>query len=102
MNWNSYVVRRNVNVEQWLKTRDIRDAADFLGAVRNLGLEPPSDDVISSMFPIVKEQQIKEVINESDAVSPEGSSQIATRGVVGQGDGTDQRSDRKRSSKVRS
>ena len=102
MNWNSYVLRRNINIEQWLRARDIKDAASFLNAIRSLGLEPPEGDTVSSMFPIVKEQQAKEVINESDAVSPEGGDQIAARRVVGEGDGTDQRSDRKRSSKVRS
>ena len=102
MNWNSYVLRRSINIEQWLKSRGIKDSASFLNTVRSLDLEPPDGDMISSMFPIVKEQQVKEVINESDAVSPEGGDQIAARRVVGEGDGTDQRSDRKRSSKVRS
>lgn len=101
MNWNSYILRRNIDVGRWLSTRGIKDSASFLNALSTLGLEPPENEVISSMFPIVKEQQTKEVINEPDTVSPEGSDQVATRSVASEGDGTDQRSDRKRSSKVR-
>ncbi len=101
MNWNSYVIRRKINVEQWLESKRINDRDSFLREVRLLGLEAPQELELTQMFPPAAPQQNDEVKNESASVTSERSDQVTTRGMAGERDGTDKRSDRKRASKVR-
>lgn len=101
MNWNSYVSRRNINVDQWLQARGVVDRVTFTKLLAELGLEPPDEVQLSLMFPDVNPKKVEEVKDASATVSPEGSDQVTTRSVAGEGDGTGERSDGKRSSKVR-
>ena len=98
MNWELYVSRRKINIPSWMESKGVKTQEDFLRALESLGLEPSGDEVISSLFP----QKTQEINNESVDVAAEGSDQVATRGVAPEGDGSDLRSDGKRSSKVRS
>ena len=102
MNWNVYVLRRNVNVEQWLSSRGVNDRDSFVSALASLNIEPPDDEQINSMFPPVVPNAEKGEIYEPANVTSKGSDQASTRSVVSEGDRTNQRSDRKRSTKVRS
>lgn len=101
MNWNTYVSRRNINVEQWLTSRGVGDRTAFSKLLTELGLEAPEEAQLSLMFPEVKPKKVEEVENVSVAISSEGSYQVTARSVASEGDGTGQRSDGKRTSKVR-
>jgi len=98
MNWESYVDRRKIDVSSWMGNRGITSREEFLKALEELKLEPPSDDYMSSLFP----QAQPETKNESASVAAEGSDQVTTRSVAPEGDGTDLRPDGKRTTKVRS
>lgn len=102
MNWNAYVSRRNINVEQWLAVRGVKDRITFSKLLLELGLEMPDETQMSLMFPEIKPKKVEEVKNVSVTVSPERSDQVTTRSMVGEGDRTGERSDGKRSTKVRS
>ena len=102
MNWNTYAERRNINVDQWLAARGVKDRESFIITLRSLNVEPPDDQQLLSMFPPATPTVEKGVNYESTSITSEGSNQAPTRGVVGEGDRADQRSDRKRSPKVRS
>lgn len=101
MNWNSYVIRRKINVKQWLESRKINDRDSFLREVHSLGLEAPEELELIRMFPPAVIQQSNEVKDEPASITPERSSQTTTWGVVGEGNRTGKRSDRKRTAKVR-
>lgn len=101
MNWNAYVTRRSIKVDQWLQARDVRDSQTFLRLLKELKIEPPSVDQIISMFPAAQPKVEKGVSDGSAGVTSEGSGKIATRSVAGERDGTGQRPDGKRGPKVR-
>ena len=102
MNWNAYTSRRNINAIEWLRSRGVKDRETFLKLLVELNIEPPGDDQIATMFPpAAVPNVVKGVDNGSASVSSEGSDKVATRSVDGEGDGTGQRTDGKRTSKVR-
>ena len=100
MNWNDYVVRRSIKSDQWLRARGVKDRDSFLKILRDLKVDPPDDSQIALMFPAPP--KIEEAVKDEPAtITAEGIDQAAPRSVVSEGNGTNQRSDRKRSSKVR-
>lgn len=100
MNWNDYVARRSINVSQWLQIRGVSDRESFLKVLADLKVEPPDESQFALMFPEVP--KIEEAVrDESATVTPEGVDQAPTRSVASEGDGTGQRPNRKRTSKVR-
>lgn len=102
MNWNTYVLRRNVNIDRWLESRSVKDRESFITILKSLNIEPPDDAQLFSMFPPAIPKVEKGVIYESTNVTSEGSDQASARSVVSEGNRADQRSNGKRSSKVRS
>lgn len=101
MNWNSYVSRRNINVDQWLQVRGLRDRESFLKILRELAIEAPEESQIDAMFPATLSKLGKGVEDGASNVTSEGSNQAPARSVVGEGDRSSQRTDWKRASKVR-
>lgn len=98
MNWELYVNRRRINVPSWISANGVKNRDDFVRILDGLGVEPPGDDVINALLP----KEIPENKDEPANGTPEGSDQVTTRSVAAEGDRTNLRSDRKRSSKVRS
>lgn len=97
MNWELYVSRRRIDVTTWMTTRNVKTKDDFLRVLESLGVEAPGEEAISSLFP----QKTPEIKNEPADVTPEGIDQVTTRSLAPEGDGSDLRSDVKRTSKVR-
>jgi len=102
MNWNNYVLRRNIDVKQWLAVRGVKDRADFINLLKKLRLEAPDEAQLSSMFPEMKSKKIEKIADAPAVVPSEGSDQVTTQSVAGEGDVVSERFDGKRSSKVRS
>ena len=102
MNWNTYVARRGIVPHLWLISRGVTDRESFIQLLSELKIEPPDDEQITLMFPAMQPNTERKIKDESASASTERSDQVATRSVAGEGNGTNQRPDRKRSSKVRS
>ena len=81
MNWNEYVLRRRIDESKWLASRGITTQEQFLSKLLELGIVPPNDERLLSMFP-------PEMKNESVAVTPEGIDTSAPRSLVDEGDGS--------------
>ena len=81
MNWNDYKLRRRIDEQIWLLSKGVVSREQFLGLMTELGVEPPSDEQISIMFPA-------EMKNESVTVTPEGIDTSAPRSLAAEGDGS--------------
>jgi hypothetical protein len=93
MNWNEYVIRRRIDGSKWLASKGLSTREQFLAKLVEIEVDPPAEDQLVIMFP-------PEVKNEPTVLSPEGIDSSTARSVVNEGDGSDLRSNGKRSSKV--
>ena len=102
MNWNDYVIRRRINVVDWIKSHGADSRDKFLELMNQLNIVPPSFEQLDRLFepenPRSSEMEIKD---ESSAVTSEGSDQVTTRSLVDEGGQPGARPDGKRPSKVR-
>ena len=97
MRWNDYVLRRRINVEEWLMSRSISTKEDFFRAISIIGVTPPAEEELLAMFPIHKEIR-------KDGTEPgqiEERDTPAPRGVVGTGNDEGLHSDGKSGAKFR-
>lgn len=103
MNWNDYVIRRRINVVEWIKSHGTDSRDKFLELLKQLDIVPPLSEQLDRMFKSsdsrLPETEIKD---GSDATPPEGSDQITTRSVVDERGQPCARPKGKHSSKVRS
>jgi hypothetical protein len=101
MNWNSYIARRRINEQDWLKSRGIDSKDKFVAALAECGVDVPSVEELERMFPapVIK---VKEEINESSAAATQGIDQVTSRSLDGEGDGAGVRPSGKAGSKLRS
>jgi len=102
MNWNDYVIRRRINVVDWIKSHGANSRDKFLELMKQLNIVPPSSEQLDRLFEPEKPRSSEmEIKDESNAVTPKGSDQVTTRSMVDEGGQPGTRSDGKRSSKVR-
>lgn len=98
MKWNEYTLRRKINPEVWIRNRSIDSRQLFCVWLNRLGIELPSNDELSLMFPEKKEI----VENEPEPSTPERIDPPATRSLAGAGDDAGLHSGGKSSPKFRS
>lgn len=83
MNWQNYVVRRRIDVDQWLVKESISTRETFLTKLGLLSVEPPDDLTISFMFP----QEPNESVTEDEskpANTAQGFDTTSSRSVAAQ------------------
>lgn len=102
MNWNDYIIRRRINVVDWIKSHGTDDRDKFLELMKQLNIVPPPSEQLDRMFetPVPRSSEM-EIKDESDAIASEGGGQIATRSVADEGGQPCARPNGKHSSKVR-
>lgn len=102
MNWNDYVIRRRINVVDWIKSHGADSRDKFLELMKRLNIVSPPAEQLDRMFevsiPMSSETEIKD---ESDAIASEGGDQIATWSVADEGGQPCARPNGKQHSKVR-
>lgn len=59
VNWEFYVRRKRINVQAWLKQKNIQDYSALIEVTKKLGIETPSEEKVSKYFE-------KKVINKND------------------------------------
>jgi hypothetical protein len=64
MEWNNYVIRRRLDATAWIKSRNIMTKEQFLRALTEIKVDPPSEDVMAELFPAKKEPEV--VVLESE------------------------------------
>ena len=97
MRWNDYVLRRRINVEEWLRSRSISAKEDFFRAISIIGVTPPAEEELLAMFPIHKEIS-------KDGAEPrqiEERDTPTSRGLAGTGDDAGLHPDGKSGAKFR-
>jgi hypothetical protein len=50
-NWDSFVKRRSIDIQKFLSTNCIKTSVEFLAHLTKIDVEPPSKEVIDSIFP---------------------------------------------------
>jgi hypothetical protein len=83
VNWQNYIMRRRINVDQWLIREGISSREDFLSKLKSLSVEPPDEASISSMFPEKQKESIVEDEPKS-ADTAQGIDTASTRSVASQ------------------
>ena len=91
MNWNEYVTRRRIDSQKWILSRGISTKEQLISELSRLGIDPPDDEQLTTMFP-------PETKDESVVLTPEGVDPSTTRSVAPEGDGSSVRPDGKRTS----
>lgn len=57
--WESFIARRKINTASFLAYSSIDTREKFLSHLREIGVAPPAEDVINSLFPIPKTVEVK-------------------------------------------
>lgn len=50
-NWESFMKRRNIDLSQFLTVNGIRTRVELLAHLSKIGVEPPDEVLIESLFP---------------------------------------------------
>jgi len=49
--WENFVKRRNISLDKFLSLNDIKSKVDFISHLIKIGVEPPDESFINSIFP---------------------------------------------------
>ncbi len=101
MNWENYILRRRIKADEWILRQDIKTREEFTEKLVELGVLPPDEGTILSLFPV---KAVEGIINhepEAASVATERVDTSTTWGVAPQGGGTDLRSSGNDDTKLR-
>lgn len=57
--WDSFTSRRKINTTSFLERHGLDTREKFLAHLRDIGVAPPTDDIVSSLFPAPKAAEVK-------------------------------------------
>ena len=81
--WNTFVKRRKIKIERFIKYYNIKTKEDFLKAIKNLNIYPPGDDILNSLFPealVEADKEIKKIPRKK--ISPAGNTVVKAKKSV--------------------
>jgi hypothetical protein len=75
--WDDFVIRRSIKFFEFCEQFNIKTKEDLVTVCNKFSVKPPSDLQLSSLFPVVKEKKLVEVVD--DQVEIESFEEVVTK-----------------------
>ena len=99
ISWESYLSRRRIKLDPWLKVNNVRSYDDLVRTCAIKGVVPPSKDIFStSVEPLLQSKASTPVQTTTSAKKPGGAPKKAAKKKAGSSSSTRKKPDPKKKS----